>query len=702
MKPQLRQYFGPGPRHGHPCIELRFPDEAGPVSIEPLAAALRGSALRLPRIDAELTLPQLVGTVSCQLLARPTGPIWSAGNDDGMGWVCATFPSPPLMAQTLWQVYWAIMRPGGAATADLIALQDRVRAISAYMTVVQMSATALGFDVTNLSGQLRINQIGQGAKSLHFRELGSDRAPATFTLFAQNKAASVALLRRAGLPTTRARLVHTPDEVQQAADAIGFPCVVKPINRGQGDGITTGIADAGMLGAAVGFALEHSHFPLLVENHIEGDDHRIMVVNGEMLWAYRRRAAYVTGTGDRTLLDLIGDLNADRAKVEGAHNYLKQITIDEPLKAHLRDRHGLELGSVPAEGRRIGLAGVANVAKGGALADVTSRVHPDNRELVLRVARLLRAHTIGIDFMTPDISRSWKEISCAIIEVNATPGIVSIGDGCHAMRALMPHLRSGIVPSFVIAGSEAYCAERSADIAGLLEERGIAFAAGQYLRHVPRPDHFSASQLHEEIEELLMDPDAEALVITCRAADLEDFGLPLQRADLLLTDDQLIADRFGGHVARAVSEAHAACTIRPLVLDILDRCHAEAALPRPTVEWLDDAATIRCWRLRAIPAAAFWPRIPGTAGRDDGMIDQADVFAAVTALINDRLRETKPGRAGIRLSAPAREEGWEHPYVDARFVPPADEDPAAIAEAVRQAIRSVNDIVGWPGTCPSP
>ena len=322
MKPQLRQYFGPGPRHGHPCIELRFPDEAGPASIEPLAEALRGSALRLPQTDKAMTLPQLVGSVSCQLLARPTGPIWTAGNEDGMGWVCATFPSPPLMAQTLWLVYWAIVRPGGAATADLIALQHRSRAISAYMTVVQMSACALGFDVINLSGQLRINQIGQGAKALHFRELGSDRDPATFSLFAQNKAASVALLRRAGLPTTRAQLVQNREEAGRAAHAIGFPCVVKPINRGQGDGITTGITDAAMLATAVGFALEHSRFPLLLENHIEGDDHRVMIVNGEMLWAYRRRAAQVIGTGDHTLLELIRNLNAERAGIEGAHGYL--------------------------------------------------------------------------------------------------------------------------------------------------------------------------------------------------------------------------------------------------------------------------------------------------------------------------------------------------------------------------------------------
>lgn len=688
MKPQLKQFFGPSPRHGHPCIALRFPDDGGLFSLGPLARSLRESAIRLPAIDGPQPLPQLVGAVVHRLLARPIGPIWSVGSDDGVGWVHATFPVARILAYTMWLAYHAIKDPESPAVEGLVKLQNDYRAINPYLVSVQMAAYALNFDVTMLSEQVQIVQVGQCANARHMRELGNDRDPLTFASLSSNKAATVALLNRMGLPTTRATLANDAEAVRRAAQEIGFPCVIKPVRGGQGNGITTGIKNPAMLDSAIALGLRVSNYPLLIENHIDGDDHRILVIDGEVLWAYRRRAARIVGDGERTVLELVEELNEQRANIEGSHAYLKKIEIDERLRIHLRDHYALDLTSAPAKGRQLVLAGVANVATGGSLTDVTARMHPDNRTMARRVARLFRGNAVGIDFMTTDISRSWQEGGSAIIEVNATPGIVSFGDGCHAMRTLMPDLRSGTVPSFVICGTERYCDETSSRIAELLKGSKLAFASGHYLRNRPPAGQIRRGLQSEEIERLLIEPDAQALVITCRPEDLHDFGLPLQRADVLLCEDRAIAGRYRDHVGQAVSDDD-----QPNLADLVRGTlgdHLAPPVRRPTVEWLRESSKLRCWRLRAMPSAPFWQQIANRAQRSDGMLHQGDVLSAVALIVERRLNRAKRTDVGAKLTAAVPSEGWDHPYVDADLTFLNDDNPIATTEIVNEVVAVIN------------
>jgi len=53
---------------------------------------------------------------------------------------------------------------------------------------------------------------------------------------------------------------------------------------------------------------------------------------------------------------------------------------------------------------------------------VTGRIHTDNRFLAERAARIIGLDIAGVDFLCPDISRSWREVGGAICEVNAQPG----------------------------------------------------------------------------------------------------------------------------------------------------------------------------------------------------------------------------------------------------------------------------------------
>ena len=53
---------------------------------------------------------------------------------------------------------------------------------------------------------------------------------------------------------------------------------------------------------------------------------------------------------------------------------------------------------------------------------MTDEVHPDNREMAVRAATAIGLDVAGVDFITPDVTRSYREVGGAICEVNAAPG----------------------------------------------------------------------------------------------------------------------------------------------------------------------------------------------------------------------------------------------------------------------------------------
>jgi cyanophycin synthetase len=59
---------------------------------------------------------------------------------------------------------------------------------------------------------------------------------------------------------------------------------------------------------------------------------------------------------------------------------------------------------------------------GGTAVDVTGSLHEDNRIMAERAVEALGLDVAGVDFISPDISRSYKEVGGAIVRINAAPG----------------------------------------------------------------------------------------------------------------------------------------------------------------------------------------------------------------------------------------------------------------------------------------
>ena len=270
------------------------------------------------------------------------------------------------------------------------------------------------FEVT--TGMVR---YGWGVNAEYLDGTVTGDTGALAAILAKHKARANRRLADAGVPVPRCRVATSPGQAREAAAELGWPVVVKPPGLDLGLGVEPGIRDVGRLERACAVASRMGGGTVLIESHVEGLCYRLLVVHGRMLAAVRRVPAGVIGDGEHSVADLIEQANTEPRR----GTVISRLSVDGEALAYLAEQ-GLRLNSVPAEGRRVWLRRTAYSETGGHHEDVTEDVHPDNRALAERVARLIRLDIAGIDLLTTDVTRSWREVGGAVCEVNAQPSLM--------------------------------------------------------------------------------------------------------------------------------------------------------------------------------------------------------------------------------------------------------------------------------------
>lgn len=234
---------------------------------------------------------------------------------------------------------------------------------------------------------------------------------------AGDKGESFRLMQEHGLPLPEQKIVGRKREALQAAEHLGYPVVLKPVRGNKGLGVTANITSVSELSRAYALARETGR-KVIVESYVDGDDFRLLVVNGRFVAAVKRVPPQVVGDGLHTVAALIEILN-QRERRDGL--YLYPLAIDDEV-IRLLKKQNMQTDSIPAKGQIVILRNVANVSLGGATQDVTDQVHPDNRAAAVTAAKACLLDFAGIDFKTPDISQSWCAGKGKIIEINSGPG----------------------------------------------------------------------------------------------------------------------------------------------------------------------------------------------------------------------------------------------------------------------------------------
>jgi cyanophycin synthetase len=425
---------------------------------------------------------------------------------------------------------------------DIAATVERLKKIADLRCLGPSTACIVDAAVERKTPFIRLTegnlvQLGYGAKQRRIWTAETDRTSAIAESISSDKDLTKRLLTQCGIPVPEGQIVKTADEAWEAAQDIGLPVVVKPLDGNRGWGVSLDVnTEAAVRQAWVAADKEGSE--VLIERYVRGDEHRVLVVGDRVVAATRGETASVTGDGSATVEQLIdSQINTDprRGLAEGFPLDLIRLHTPRGEMSLLEiQRQGLQPDSVPAKGR------IVVVQRNGNLNnDVTDLVHPEVAAVATLAARVIGLDIAGIDIVTQDISRPLEETKGAIIEVNAGPGLLmhvkpAVGQARPVGKAIVEHLfgpnESGRIPVVGIVGSQ-QTTELSQLVAWLLhlsgKRTGLACKDGLYMdqQHLGKSD----SRGFEASERLLINRALDAAVFETTPDLILDEGLAYDR-----------------------------------------------------------------------------------------------------------------------------------------------------------------------------
>jgi cyanophycin synthetase len=302
-------------------------------------------------------------------------------------------------------------------------------------------------------------QLGYGARQRRIWTAETDLTGAIAEGIASDKDLTKRLLKSCGVPVPDGRIVESPEDAWEAAEEIGLPVAVKPVDGNHGRGISLDLSTREDVERAYQLALPEGS-EVIVERYVPGNEHRLLVVGSRVIAAARGEAAWVVGDGRSTLVELIdSQLNSDQRRGTTEDYPLNRILIDEDPAVGLElARQGFAPDAIPKADQRVLVQRNGNVA-----FDVTDRLHPSVVETATLAARVVGLDIAGIDLVAEDISRPLDAQGGCIVEVNAGPGLLmhlkpAEGDPQPVGRAIADHVfpdgESGRIPLIGISGSQ--------------------------------------------------------------------------------------------------------------------------------------------------------------------------------------------------------------------------------------------------------
>jgi cyanophycin synthetase len=263
-------------------------------------------------------------------------------------------------------------------------------------------------------------QLGYGKYQKRIQATVTSETRQIASEIACDKRLTQRILEQIGLPVPRQMIVRDPQEAVEEAERIGFPVVVKPLDGNHGRAVSIHLKTPEQVREACEKARSRGPY-VIVESYQTGNDYRILVVDGRVVAVAQRVPGHVTGDGRSSIAELVEEVNRDPRRGIGHEKVLTRLEVDDQA-LRLLDEAGLTLESVLPEGKVFYLRATGNLSTGGTAIDKTDVIHEDNRIMAERAVKAIGLDVGGVDFVSPDITRSYREVGGVIVEVNAAPG----------------------------------------------------------------------------------------------------------------------------------------------------------------------------------------------------------------------------------------------------------------------------------------
>ncbi len=234
-----------------------------------------------------------------------------------------------------------------------------------------------------------------------------------------NKAKMREEFSKAGIPVAQGGRYFWWWKAKRDFKKLTKPVIIKPHQGSRSRHTTTHIETLEQLRVAFKKAKQLSPYVIMEEEHT-GFVYRGTLIGEKVVGVLRREPPCVVGDGVHSVFELIEIENQNPMRDE---NIFHKIVLGDEAATEL-DRQSLVLADVPEKGRVVMFSQKSSRGLGGGATDVTDIIHPDNLEILNKIAQVLQDPLVGVDFMIADIEKSWRDQKRAgVIECNSMPFI---------------------------------------------------------------------------------------------------------------------------------------------------------------------------------------------------------------------------------------------------------------------------------------
>lgn len=288
-------------------------------------------------------------------------------------------------------------------------------ALNPYARIIVDEARRRGIQTDIIDSEGGLFRLSWGGRSVRCRESLSELTSAVALSICDDKRVTRRIVEAAGVRVPRRIDPQDLGGIDEALETYG-QLVVKPARGEQGKGVAVGLKSMADVQAAL-LRARRICPEVLVEEQVEGEDLRLVVIDYEVVACAVRRPPRVIGDGRSTLRALIEHQSRRRAAATGGES---SIPIDAETERTLAEA-GYGLDDVAGEGEEILVRKAANLHLGGTIHDVTDEVHPVLVEAAVAAARAIDIPVTGIDLMV----RAPDQPDYAFIEANERPGLAN-------------------------------------------------------------------------------------------------------------------------------------------------------------------------------------------------------------------------------------------------------------------------------------
>ena len=383
-------------------------------------------------------------------------------------------------------------------------------------------------------------QLGYGANQKRIQATVTSQTSNIGVDIACDKEETKLLLEQAEVPIPKGDIIRTERGLEEAAEYVGFPLVIKPVNGNHGRGITTNINSMDEALIAFKEAKEISRL-VIVEKYITGEDYRLLVIDNKLVAAAKRTPAHVIGDGKSTIQQLVDEVNKDERRGYGHEKVLTEISINS-LTIELLKENGMTPETIVPKGEFVKLKSTANLSTGGTAEDVTDLIHPYNIFMAERISKIIGLDICGIDIMAHDLTKPLNESGGAVLEVNAGPGFrmhIQPTDGLprnvggHVVDMLFPYGSNARIPIIAVTGTNGKTTTTRliAHIAKMRGKKvGYTTTDGVYIQNRLLMSGDCTGPVSAEF--VLKDPTVNFAVLECARGGILRAGLGFKKCDI--------------------------------------------------------------------------------------------------------------------------------------------------------------------------